>query len=180
MSLGEMQACLARLYVDESFRRLCALDPGALREYRLAPDEEQALRTLDRGQLENFARSLRNKRRRRAERAYPITVPCWTPRDGALLRPVLSIARGQHAAAAHLSGCDRFRRVHRGIADGSAGVVPPYARDLARFERLCNLAAVASFATSSSTASSRRSEARSLDPAESRSTRDEPGRLPRR
>ena len=63
MSMAEMQACLARLYVDRAFRRLFALEPETvLREYRLSAEEAEALRALDGNALERFARSLRSKR----------------------------------------------------------------------------------------------------------------------
>src|SRR5205823_5930952 len=44
MSIGEMQACLARLYVNEPFRRWFCLDPAAALEgYRLTEEERASL-----------------------------------------------------------------------------------------------------------------------------------------
>jgi hypothetical protein len=72
VSVAEMEACLARLYTDESFRRLYRHDTDeALGGYLLAPEERQAIEELDNDRLEFFASSLRAKRRKRLERAYP-------------------------------------------------------------------------------------------------------------
>ncbi len=55
MSIPELQACLARLYLDEPFRRLLASDPPlALQAYRLNAEEEAAIRELDATRLESF------------------------------------------------------------------------------------------------------------------------------
>src|SRR5215211_5317659 len=72
MSAAEMQACLARLYVDEPFRRLFFLDPTVLDDYWLTADEAAAIRGVERDQLEYYAASLRMKRRGQIEWAYPV------------------------------------------------------------------------------------------------------------
>lgn len=71
MSLAEMQACLARLYVDDSFRGLFYTKPDvSSEEYFLSKEEDAAIREIDRRQLESFAESLKIKRRKRMERQY--------------------------------------------------------------------------------------------------------------
>lgn len=63
MSLLAVQSLLARLYTDSAFRTRFFDDPGAAcREFPLTAGEEQQLAGLDRGQVERFARSLRQKR----------------------------------------------------------------------------------------------------------------------
>src|SRR4029450_12314298 len=80
MSMAEMQACLARLYVDGAFRRLLALEPETgLSEYRLSTAEAQALRDLDAAAVERFARSLESKRRRRFAATYPLLFGLGAP-----------------------------------------------------------------------------------------------------
>src|SRR5689334_7317748 len=68
-----MQACLARLYVDEPFRKLFYLEPaGTLQEYRLTREESAAIQSLDHRMLDVFESSLKNKRKKRIQRAYPM------------------------------------------------------------------------------------------------------------
>jgi hypothetical protein len=72
MSIAEMQACLARLYLNDAYRHWFYADPaGALAGYRLEPEERDVLPRLPRDQLERFASSLIAKRRKDAEAAYP-------------------------------------------------------------------------------------------------------------
>lgn len=68
-----MQACLARLYVDGSFRRLFELDPGTtISGYILTADEQNALKGIDMRMLQFFAVSLINKRKEYIVSAYPL------------------------------------------------------------------------------------------------------------
>ncbi len=63
MALRDLQAILARLFVDSRERDLFFADrDAALRAYALSDAEQAVLRKLDRGQVERFARSLRSKR----------------------------------------------------------------------------------------------------------------------
>lgn len=72
MSEAEFQACLARIYVDEPFRLLSRLDPGVtIDRYELSPDERSAILGLDNHLVDDFANSLRNKRRERFEMSFP-------------------------------------------------------------------------------------------------------------
>lgn len=130
-----MQACLARLYLDEHFRRLLASDPEfALNEYELCAEEDAAIRELDATKLEFFAVSLKNKRKKRIARAFPL------------------LFRAAKEAAEHLY--DRYhalympksrRSVHQDILDYGEFVedslvvapeLPPWIGDIARYERL--------------------------------------------
>jgi hypothetical protein len=72
MSIAEMQACLARLYLSDAYRHWFYADPAkALASYRLEAAERTALAELRHDQLELFASSLVAKRRKGAEGAYP-------------------------------------------------------------------------------------------------------------
>lgn len=74
MSVAEMQACLARLYTDDAFRKLFAVAPDAsLQDYILTEDEKQALLQIDQKLLEYFAASLKLKQFKRLRPAYPAT-----------------------------------------------------------------------------------------------------------
>jgi len=59
MNADRLEAFLARLYTDASFRRKALADPT-----RLAPDEREVLARIDRVGLELTARSLAIKSRR--------------------------------------------------------------------------------------------------------------------
>lgn len=68
MSIPEMQACLARLYVDDAFLRLFEVSgDSALSQYRLTEAERSAISGIDRVQLRLFADSLKAKRKPRFE-----------------------------------------------------------------------------------------------------------------
>jgi hypothetical protein len=142
MSIAEMQACLARLYVSEPFRNWFYADPDlALASYSLAEEERDALRGLDRSALDLFAASLITKRRKRIERTYPALFAL----DAAAMRRCyirfyhLFPARLDHASVQDVVDFGKF--VEETFARG--GQVPPYTSDLARYERLYYLAAVA-------------------------------------
>ncbi|MBA2287573.1 MAG: glycosyltransferase [Ktedonobacteraceae bacterium] len=73
MSVAEMQACLARLYTDDSFRKLFDLAPEAsLGNYKLTAEETSALKSIDKLLLHRFANSLKAKRKDRFRTAYPL------------------------------------------------------------------------------------------------------------
>ena len=72
MSTREMQACLARLYVDESFLRLFELEPDAvLQRYRLTDEERESIQKIDKELLRIFSSSLKAKRMKSFQRAFP-------------------------------------------------------------------------------------------------------------
>jgi hypothetical protein len=135
MSTAEMQACLARLYVDEPFRKLFRLDFTAIDEYWLTNDEASAIRAIDPMQLENYARSLRNKRRSRVERAYPIM---FSIDQGKMLRYYARYYQFQTGRADALSPqqdvLDFGAFLHESLI--GADTLPAYAADICRYERL--------------------------------------------
>src|SRR5258708_12207498 len=72
MSIAEMQACLARLYIDDSFRNLFYIDTAAaVQEYLLTEAESAAISKINRRMLDFFAESLKRKRKEKLQRAYP-------------------------------------------------------------------------------------------------------------
>jgi hypothetical protein len=135
MSTAEMQACLARLYVDEPFRKLFRLDFTAIDEYWLTNDEASAIRAINPMQLDNYARSLRNKRRSRVERAYPIM---FSIDQSKMLRYYARYYQFQTGRADALSPqqdvLDFGAFLHQSLI--GADTLPPYAADICRYERL--------------------------------------------
>jgi hypothetical protein len=135
MSVAEMQACLARLYVDGAFRRLFALEPETvLGEYRLSAEEAQALRELDSPALERFARSLKSKRRRRFVATYPLLFGLASPAVERYYDRYYQLypARRGGSFVTELLEFGRFMEDCLATDDEA----PPFASDLARYERL--------------------------------------------
>jgi hypothetical protein len=135
MSIAEMQACLARLYVDGAFRRLFALEPDTvLGDYRLSEEEAQALRDLDRAALDRFARSLKSKRRRRFVATYPLLVGLASPAVDRCYDRYYQLypARPGGSFVAELLEFGRFMEEALATDDEA----PLFASDLARYERL--------------------------------------------
>jgi hypothetical protein len=134
MSLNEMQACLTRLYVDDSFRKLFFLDPGAIGEYLLSEAESSAIRGVDRASLEYFAQSLVAKRRGRIERSYPVL---WALDPGQLERFYrryyhLYPLRPNQSVAEDVVAFGQF--AEESLMD--ADPLPAYAATVAKYERL--------------------------------------------
>jgi hypothetical protein len=129
-----MQACLARLYVDEPFRRLFYRDAATLDEYRLTTEEADSIRAIDRNALEYFAMSLKNKRRTRIERAYPLLFSI----DPDQMQRYYSRFYQVYMPKPRDTGdeaVDNFGLfMEETLAD--APHLPAYARDVARYERL--------------------------------------------
>jgi hypothetical protein len=145
MSLAEMQACLARLYVNEPLRQLFRIDPSvALKGYDLTPEEAGALRQLDCGQLDRFAGSLVSKRRKSVERAYPLLFAL----DGAAMRRYywrfFQLYPAKPRQGRHQDAVDFGEFMEESLA--GAEQLPAYAGDLARYERLYYLAMTAATA----------------------------------
>lgn len=152
MSIGEMQACLARLYVSEPFRQLFYADPlAALGGYKLTSEESKALESLDPNLLDRFASSLVGKRSKQVERAYPLLFAL----DADEMRRYywrfyqLYTAKPHHSA--HQDVMDFGTFMEESLA--TAEHLPPYTSDVARYERLYFWAA---FATPSRAAADRR------------------------
>lgn len=135
MSIAELQACLARLYVDGAFRRLFALEPETvLGDYRLSEEEAQALRELDRLALDRFARSLKSKRRRRFVATYPLLFGLASPAVDRCYDRYYQLypARPGGSFVAELLEFGRFTEDCLATDDEA----PPCASDLAQYERL--------------------------------------------
>ena len=146
MSMCEMQACLARLYVDDLFRRLVYLDPaGTLEGYRLTPEESAALQGLNHEMLVLFAQSLKSKRKKRIERAFPLLFAL----DRAEVDRYFVRYYQLHPAKPHQSGHEDALAFGAFMAESlvHAERLPAFASDLARYEFLFY---GASFATASS------------------------------
>jgi hypothetical protein len=135
VSIAEVQACLARLYLSDGYRHWFYADPaGALASYRLEPDERDALAGLPRDQLELFASSLVAKRRKGTEVAYPASFTI----DDATLRWVfhryhqLFPLRSDQSRADDAIAFGHFAEAS--LADEAQAVA--YLGDLVRYERL--------------------------------------------
>lgn len=73
MSVAEMQSCLARLYVDDAFRKLFYLEQETtLEEYFLSEQEKAAIKSIDHKMVDMFAVSLKNKRKKKLQVYYPL------------------------------------------------------------------------------------------------------------
>ena len=137
MSLGEMEACLARIYVDEPFRRLFYLEPSkTLAEYLLTEQERAALQGIDRKMLEFFAGSLKSKRRKRVQRAYPILFRILGARMDRYYARYYQLhpAKPNHSGQQDPADFGAFMEETLARAEDA----PPYAADVARYERHCH------------------------------------------
>jgi hypothetical protein len=135
MTIGEMQACLARLYVNEAFRKLFYLDPQMVLEgYCLTEEEAAAIRCLDYGRLDQFASSLVTKRRKRVERAYPLLFRL----NSAEFRRYYARFYQLYSARPYQSGDQDVVEFGTFLEESLIGADhwPPYASDLARYERM--------------------------------------------
>lgn len=134
VSVAEMQACLARLYVDNSFRALFYFDQDIpLSEYKLSEDESRAIKSLDRKMLDFFAVTLRQKRKKRFQSAFPLLFQSvGTEIDRYYDRYYqLHPAIPDEPLFDYLVSLGRF--VEQCLATDDE--VPAYACDLARYER---------------------------------------------
>jgi hypothetical protein len=129
-----MQACLARLYTDSAFRRMFRLDPhGTLQGYFLTGEESQAISEIDGAALDQFAGSVRAKRLKVLQGAYPalfalkdraVTVYCERYLDLYPRRP------GDTHASDIIAFGDFMAET---LSEDEQ--LPPYAGDLVRFVR---------------------------------------------
>jgi hypothetical protein len=141
MSVAEFQACLSRLYLSAPFRRVFQLEPdAALAGYELNDAEKSALLGVDRDELRRVADSLLAKRRADLERGFPLlfgmlnaaVVERWVERYHAIHADVPGVP--------HTERWIQFGRFMEATLGGAAEA-PPFAGDLARYERLRNAAA---------------------------------------
>jgi hypothetical protein len=141
MGLAQVQSMLARLYVDPALRERFFADPAAVgRELGLDAGEAQELASIPRRQVEQFADSLRRKRRDQVRRVVPMAARALGPRfPGVFERYATeSTPRGSKA---DLDDAVAFVEALRRWADE---VEPPWAVDLARYELAWRQAARAS------------------------------------
>jgi hypothetical protein len=141
MSIAEMQACLARLYVDDPFRKLFFLDHAAAYEnYRLTDEEKEALNGLDPTAVNFFAGSLKHKREGKIRSAYPLLYKL----DPVEIRRYydryyqLYKARPNHPFWEDILEFGRFMEETLATAED----LPAYASDLAKYERLYNAVSI--------------------------------------
>jgi hypothetical protein len=131
MGLAEIQGALARLYVDPTLRDRFFDDPvGVGIELGLGAEESRGLAGVSRRQVEQFADSLRRKRRDQVRRVIPIAARALGDRFGGLFERYVagSAPRGSKAdlddAIGFVDAVGRWGDDDR----------PPWVVDLARYE----------------------------------------------
>lgn len=129
-----MEACLARLYVDEPFRKLFYLDPTTLNEYWLTDKEAASLRGIDRAMLEHYAGSLKNKRRGRIERAYPMLFRLYPDEVAKYFSRYYQLYTSKVSRSPQQEVCEFGEFIEESMA--GTNHMPSYAADIARYERL--------------------------------------------
>lgn len=137
MSTIEVQACLARLYTDTTFRLLHYRDPKeALGRYFLTAGERQTIQNIDHDMLEFFASSLLMKRKKKLVPAFPALFSLDGPILGTFVNRYFEVyplhPNGSHSR--EVSQFGEFMEETLQEADG----LPPYASDLARFEHIAS------------------------------------------
>jgi len=132
LSESELQACLARIYVDEPFRLLSRIDPSVtIDRYDLSPDERSAVLTLNYRMVDFFAADLRNKRRRRFENLFPAVFKIDRSRALRLWDRFYDLA----GAIAYESADAAFVAFGKFLEESVASAEwPAYARDLVGLE----------------------------------------------
>jgi hypothetical protein len=131
MGLAEVQGTLARLSIDSALRKRFFTDPAAVgAELGLTHYEALDLARIPRHQVEQFADSLRRKRRDQVRRALPITARVLG-RDFELLFERYVDASRPRGSRADLDDAVGFVAAIRQWADQ---VEPEWAVDLARYE----------------------------------------------
>jgi hypothetical protein len=134
MTTSEMQACLARLYVDDSFREVFMRWPEvALQGYELSAAEDRAVRDLDVKALQFFARSLRNKRLKRFRYAYPALFASSDPHVDRLSARYHQLCGDDGRFSIHEDILNFGRFVEQSAA--ADDILPSYIGDLVRYER---------------------------------------------
>jgi hypothetical protein len=131
MGLAEVQAALARLYIDPALRDRFFADPAAVGgELGLGADEACDLAGISRRQVEQFADSLRRKRRDQVRRVIPIAARALGDRFAGLFERYTaeSEPRGSKAdlddAVGFVEALGRWTDEDR----------PPWVVDVARYE----------------------------------------------
>ncbi len=139
MSISELQACIARLYIDDSFRKLFSIDAaGAIEDYQLSDDERAAVIEIDQKMLRFFAASLITKRRKKLERAYPMLFQVGGELMDRYVQRYCQLytLHRPHATQQDIQDFGSFMEDTLATTEES---LPPYASQVAKFERLSYL-----------------------------------------
>jgi hypothetical protein len=131
MGLAEIQSALARLYVDPALRDRFFADPAAVGdELELCEAEARGLAEVSRRQVEQFAGSLKNKRREQVRRFLPIAARALGGRFGGLFARYVdgSAPRGSRA------DLDDALGFVEALARWTDDDRPPWAVEVARYE----------------------------------------------
>ena len=131
MGLAEVQGTLARLYVNPALRDRFFADPASVGvELGLGADEARDLAGVSRRQVEQFAGSLRRKRRDQVRRVIPIAARALGDRFGGLFeRYAAESARGGRRRTSTMRSGSSMRSRAGPMSDR-----PPWVADLARYE----------------------------------------------
>jgi len=135
MSLVEMHSVLARIYVNEAFlESFCAGPDQALAEYDLTPRETAAFAGIDRDAIRKYASSLRMKTQSRFEAAYRLLFAL----DAATFQKYYLRFYELRPIRPYESFDGPIVELGRFLECSFAGnpEAPPYAADLARYQRL--------------------------------------------
>lgn len=137
MGLAELQGALARLYIDRQMRDRFFTDPADVgAELGLDADEALSLSRTPRRQVEQFADSLRRKRRDQVRRVVPIAARALGSRYAELFEQYAGESAPRGSKADLDDACGFVDTLRRRIDQ----VEPPWAVNLARYELAWRLA----------------------------------------
>jgi hypothetical protein len=132
MGLAEVQGALARLYIDPKLRERFFAEPVVVgNELGLGSEESLSLSRIPRRQVEQFAESLRRKRRVQVGRVVPIAAKAIGGSRFAELFERYAAESAPRGSKADLDDAIGFVKALRRWADQ---VEPAWAVDLARYE----------------------------------------------
>jgi hypothetical protein len=132
MGLAEVQSALARLYIDSTLRDRFFAEPSAVAaELGLDAEEARGLARLPRRQVEQFADSLRRKRRGQVRRVIPIAARSIGASRFAELFERYATESAPRGSKADLDDVAGFVDTIRRWVDQFE---PPWAVDMARYE----------------------------------------------
>jgi len=136
MSVSEMQACLARLYVNRPFRQLFHLNEDLVfQEYKLDDEERQVLKNIDKRMLDYFANSLINKRKKRFQSIFPLLNQVLGPEFERYYERYYHVYPAKPHEPTLQQVLDFGDFMEQCLAVDAD--VAPYAGELARYEKLC-------------------------------------------
>lgn len=135
MSIPEMQAALSRLYVDGAFFDVFCLDPQrALHSYSLTERETRALTGIDREAIRRFALSLRVKTWKRFSSSYRLLYSLDRARIYSYYLRFYEIRKMRPNETFFNATVELGEFLEESLLGDPD--LPPYASDLARYERL--------------------------------------------